>query len=230
MTKINDDESTRRVLGGCPLFSRLSPSSVESLVEAASWREFQADQTVFSQGDVCPGVFVVDKGVVRIFCDGTDGKRHILHLCGPGQSFAEVAVFADFALPASASSVQASRCVLVPAPAIQKLIATEHDFCRQMLAGMAFWTRHFTELLGDLVLLDSSERVMNYLSALPTNDQGFTVLPAAKKEIASHLNLSSETFSRALRHLKERGKIYRTTDHQIKIREGDTIDRLQNFN
>lgn len=130
-------------------------------------------------------------------------------------------MFADFALPASAICVEPTRCVIIPADFLQQLIATDHDFCRQMLAGMAYWTRHFTELLRDIVLRDASERVASYLRSLPQVDGGFVDLPAPKKDIANHLNLTSETFSRTLRRLADNGCIELTAGRRVRLIDGD---------
>ncbi len=206
-----------QVIRACPLFAGLHPSRIDTLASAARVEDFESGETIFQQGDACPGVFIVERGLVRICCEGTSGQRHVLHLCGPGQSFAEVAVFANFTMPAVASCVEPTRCVRIPADFMQHLIDTDHEFCRQMLEGMAHWTRHFTELLGDIVLRDASDRVAIYLAALPRDDDGLVELPGPKKDIANHLNLTSETFSRTLRRLSDRGQIELTQGRRIRV-------------
>lgn len=210
-------QSSLSALRSCALFAGLSDENVQSLASASSVREFSTGELIFHQGDRCPGVFVVQSGLVRIHCQGPGGQQHVLHLCTPGQSFAEVAVFADFDLPASAVCVEPTVCTIIPAPFLQNLVATDHAFCRQMLAGMAYWTRHFTERLRDIVLRDASDRVVSYLRSLPHADGGFVDLPAPKKDIANHLNLTSETFSRTLRRLADDGQVELTAGRRIRL-------------
>lgn len=208
-------------LQSCSLFAGLSPENVQSLASASRVQEFEAGELIFEQGDPCPGVFVVQSGLVRIYCQGPGGQQHVLHLCTAGQSFAEVAVFAGFALPASAVCVEPTVCVMIPSPFLQNLIASNHAFCRQMLAGMAYWTRHFTERLHDIVLRDASDRVASYLQSLSQADGGYVDLPAPKKDIANHLNLTSETFSRTLRRLADDGQIELTAGRRIRLLRRD---------
>ncbi|QDV62528.1 Crp/Fnr family transcriptional regulator [Crateriforma conspicua] len=215
--RIANDQPLERVILGCPLFAGLGPANIRSLALAARIQDFAAGELIFRQGEQCAGVYIVETGVVRVYCRGGGGQEHVLHLCGPGQSFAEVAVFADFDLPANAASVEATRCLFIPAEIIQDQIATNHDFCRQMLASMAFWTRHFTDLLSDIVLRDASDRILSYLQSLPRDATGIVDLPGPKKHIANHLDLTSETFSRTLRSLADRGHIEITSGRGIRI-------------
>jgi CRP/FNR family transcriptional regulator len=166
-------------------------------------QRMKAGEQLFSQGSSCPGLFVVDFGLVRVFRLGHQGQQHVLHLCGPDQTFAEVAAFGDFPVPASAVAVQDSACLMIPNDLLQRELATNHDLCRQLLVGMSFWVRHFVQLLDDIVLRDATSRIARYLNDLPTDADGQIQLPAPKKDIANHLNLTSETFSRVLRRLSD---------------------------
>lgn len=214
---ITNDQPPESVVRDCPLFAGLGPANIQLLASAAKVDDFAAGELIFKQGERCHGVYIVETGVVRVYCQGDEGHEHVLHLCGPGQSFAEVAVFADFDLPANAAAVEPTRCLLIPAEIIQNQIATNHDFCRQMVASMAFWTRHFTELLGDIVLRDASDRILSYLQSLPRDSTGMVDLPGPKKHIANHLNLTSETFSRTLRRLADRNQIEITSGRGIRV-------------
>lgn len=217
MTENSKDNTPDRVIRDCHLFAKLSHASIQAMSSVAVFRDFATGDELFHQGDACPGVFIVETGAVKIFCVASGGRHHVLHLAVPGQSFAEVAVFSDFAMPASASAVEPTRCLLIPADFIQDRIATDHAFCRQMLSSMAHWTRHFTELLGDIVLRDATDRVANYLTGLPRDDDGIVDLPGPKRDIANHLDLTSETFSRTLRRLADSGKIELAANRRIRI-------------
>lgn len=214
-----DREAIESLLKSCPLFGSLSQENFESIASVSRWRSFASGDTVFRQGDKCEYAYVIDSGRVRIFRSGVDGAEHVLHLCGPRQSFAEVAVFAGFDLPANAVAMEATKCVLIRADAFRAMLDSNHSMCRQMLSGMALWTRHFTELLDDLVLRDARDRVLKFLRTLPLRHDGTVELPGPKKDIANHLNVTSETFSRTLKRLAEEGSLELTRDRNILLRE-----------
>ncbi|MGB7329305.1 MAG: Crp/Fnr family transcriptional regulator [Rubripirellula sp.] len=211
------------------LFRGLDPDQIDTLAAVSVRKSFATGEMIFVQGNPCPGLFVVEVGLVRVFRNGAGGQQHNLHLCGPGQSFAEAAVFADFKLPASAMAMQTTQAVMIPTEAMQHALATNHTLCRQMLTGMSMWTQHFVQLLDNIVLRDASERIARILCSAPTDSSGALLLPGPKKDLANHLNLTGETFSRVLRRLSDQGLIEIDTNHSIRVVDAVELSKLSDL-
>ncbi len=213
------------VLGGCSFFARVESESQKRLIRMAVWRQFEKGEVVFREGEPAPGVFVVASGLVRIYKLAPNGKEHVLHLAGPGMTFAEVAVLGEFPCPAFAEAVEATKCLLLPIEPFSRALREDHRLCLQILSSMAVWVRSLVSLLEGIVLRDAAGRVAGYL--LQTHaEQGETIsLPALKKHIASHLNLTSETLSRTLRQLRE-DRLIRETDAGLVLEDLKGLQRI----
>jgi CRP/FNR family transcriptional regulator len=199
-----------RSLAACSFFSRVEAASLKRLIAMAVRREFAKGDVIFRDGDPAPGVFIVEKGLVRVYKLAPSGKEHVLHLAGPGMTFAEVAVLGAFPCPAFAEALEPTRCVLLPAALFQKALAEDHRLCLQILSGMAMWVKSLVSLLEDIVLRDAIGRVAGYLVEAQAEQGKPISLPGLKKHVASHLNLTSETLSRTLRQLREERLIAET--------------------
>lgn len=103
------------ILHRCDLFSAVPPAQFQRLATMARLCQFRKGQVVFQENDPCPGVFLVGQGLVRLFEKGPAGREHVLHMVGPGGSFAEVAAMGNFPVPASAEAVKKTACA-PPAP------------------------------------------------------------------------------------------------------------------
>lgn len=191
---------------GCRLFARLKPAARTRLASLAVLREAPRGRTLFRQGDDCPGVFVVGTGLVRVFKLAPSGKEHVLHLAGPGATFAEAAVIGGFACPAFAEAVEDSVVALLPTEAFMAFLASDHQACIDLLAGLAGWLHHVVDLLEDITLRDAAGRLARHLLQLAATD-GTVELPSQRKHLASQLNLTPETLSRTLRRLHDDGCI-----------------------
>jgi CRP-like cAMP-binding protein len=87
------------------------------------------------------------------------------------------------------------------------------------MIGMTLWVRHLVGLMEDVVLRDAAGRLARFLLASPAAADGTVELPGLKRHVASHLDLSSETFSRTLRRLVDAGLIAPPHGNRVRIRD-----------
>lgn len=217
------DDATVDIIRNCGLFCGLTDASFEKIRAIARTVRFRRGQIIFREGDACPGIYVVGDGSVRIFKIAPNGKEHVLHFAGPGMTFAEVAAIGQFNCPAFADVTEDSVCALIPQDGFRRIVSSDHAFCLEMMTGMAKWVHNLVGLLEDLVLRDATARVARHLIQSDTTaGRGEFSLPMRKRDLASHLNLTSETLSRTLRRLVDCGLI-ETHDQQLRIREPEKL-------
>ncbi len=213
------DRTAVEIIRGCGLFGGLTEASLEKVTRIARLVRFKRGQAIFREGDPCPGIYVVGEGTVRVFKSALSGKEHVLHFAHAGMTFAEVAAIGQFDCPAHADATEDSVCVLLPRVEFRRLVNEDHGFCIELMTGMARWVHQLVGLLEDLVLRDATARVARHLIMSDgTGGQGEFTLPMRKKDLASHLNLTSETLSRTLHRLVDCGLI-ETRGQRIRIFE-----------
>jgi CRP/FNR family transcriptional regulator, dissimilatory nitrate respiration regulator len=215
---MDTEADRRRILRKCQLLRGLSDDSRALLARIARVGRCAKGTTIFRQGDECPGLYCVDVGLVRVYQLAPNGKEHVLHFAESGMTFAEVAVIGDFSCPAFAEALEDTVYLLLPAHEFRALLHKHHPLCLELLLGMSHWIRQLVGLLEDLVLRDALGRVAGYLLRIDAGSGGGSfALPVLKKDLASHLNLTSETLSRSLRRLSEGGLIAASDGQQITV-------------
>ena len=60
------EKSKREVLADSPLFDNLLPPELAMLADLVTERDYQADDVVFSEGDVGDSLFVIADGTVQV--------------------------------------------------------------------------------------------------------------------------------------------------------------------
>jgi len=218
--------SVGQVLQSCGLFAQVDPSRRESLAAHSIVHNFDKGHLIVRQGQACPGIYVVDSGMVRVFKIGPNAKEHVLHMVGPGQTFVEVAALGGFGCPACAEAITNTRCVLIPIEPFRHAIETDHQLCLEMMAGLSFWVRHLVSLLEDVVLRDAVGRVACFLVEAERAEDGTVKLPGLKRHIASHLNLTSETFSRTFGRLIEAGLVVELDSNRVELRDPERLHEI----
>lgn len=216
---------TIAIIDRCRLFARVNPERRLRLSSIAVKQAFVRGRIIFRQDDPPPGIYVVGNGLVRVYKLAPSGKEHILHLAGPGQTFAEVAVMGQFNCPAFAEVIDDVEVALLPTELISGLLRTDHQLCLELLIGMSTWVHHLTGLLEDIVLRDAAGRVARHLLNC-AGESGVVVLPGLKKHLASHLNLTSETLSRTLRRFTDSGWMESLDDQRMRITDAASLQAV----
>jgi len=220
------DLNVAEILHGCRLFSKVQERGFQRLVVMARLCRFDKGQAIFREGGECPGVYVVGSGLIRVSKTAATGKQHVLHMVGPGRTFAEVAAIGGFPCPANAEAVVPSVCALLPLAPFKKALDEDHELCMGMMVGLATWAHQLVELLEDVVLRDAIGRLARYLLDAETGPEGLVELPTLKRHVASHLNLTSETLSRTIRRLVEAGLIEEFDANRVRLVHRQRLGRV----
>jgi CRP/FNR family transcriptional regulator len=214
------------ILEGCRWFSRVEERGFQRLAAMARVARFEKGATIFREKQPCPGVFVVGSGLVRVYKVAAHGKEHVLHMVGPGNTFAEVAAIGGFDCPANAQAVVPTECALLPCEPFRRLLEDDHSVCMGMMLGLTLWVRQLVDLLEDVVLRDAVGRLARYLLDADADAEDTVELPTLKRHVASHLNLTSETLSRTIRRLVEAGLIAELDGNRVRLLRRDRLQRV----
>jgi len=198
-------------LRNVPLFKEMDKEHLRYVAEHARSLKLKKDQFLFHKGDSCEGIYITVQGNIKISFLSMEGKEHVARIIGPGQTFAEAMAFLNKPSPATVQAITASTVLLVPSEVLFKCIHESPACACSMLAGLSRRLHLLVSELESVTLDSSQQRIIGFL--LQSHDEADDVneatitLAATKSTIASHLNLTPETFSRILHKLSQGGFI-----------------------
>lgn len=192
-------------LKACRTFGSMDAPMLERLAAIVRVKSFCARETIFGEGDLCTGFYLVTEGAVKVYKLSPEGKEHVLHLVWPGETFAEAALFMGDAYPAYAEAIRSTRALFFPRDAFVSLIREDPEISMRLLAGMAVWLRTLVSQVEVLALRDSASRLAHYLAQRCSD--GKVALEVAKSVLASHLGMTPETLSRLFYKMEANGLI-----------------------
>lgn len=201
---LNDVE----VLKNLPLFEGLPSKVVMNLLGNSVVRNYPRRTTLFVQGDKADRFFVVFSGWVKLYRQAADGTETVIQVFGPGESFAEAAMFGDGHYPVGAEIAGDARLLeVLNLPFRQQLIA-DPDLLFRMMATLSTRLKGFVHRTEQLTTRTSEQRVAAFLLQFCLSHDGNPVtlkLPYNKHLVAGRLGMKPETFSRALARLRQHG-------------------------
>ncbi len=205
--------TTSRGLKTIPIFSDLESSDLELLEAVAARRTLRRGEHLFFEDDPSVGFFALESGLIKIYKIAPDGREQVPYFIGPGQTFAIASLFGDGLYLANAEAVEPSKLWLIAKAPFLDLVRAEPELAVKLLAYFAQWMKRLLALVETLSLKNVEARLAEYILSCaqvegrPTDDGIVLSLDVEKKMIAAHLGTISETLSRSLKKLKDRGLI-----------------------
>jgi CRP/FNR family transcriptional regulator len=198
-----------------PFFEALAPADRTWMAGRAAARTFGAGEMVYLEGDPCSGLWMIEKGGIKVFKLNPEGTEHILHLLGPGDTFNEISALDGGPHPANAAAMTNAVCWLLPSEAVIQALHTYPGLAISVIGKLTLRVRTLVEHIESLALYPVAARMARFLlQQADSSTLGQTGITRAA--IAAHLATTPETVSRVLRSFEEAGAV-RFDRHQIVI-------------
>lgn len=212
-----------------PVFAGLSAHDQRQVAELAHPTHLKARESAYSADDHLSQLMVLHTGRVKIFRLSADGSEQIVRLLGPGEFTGETSVFTGQRPDDHATALDDSQLCVFRHDDLKALIRQHPEIGLRMLATVSERLSDTEGRLNSLTSRDVESRLANYLLGLPSTWRGRVAtvsLPLTKKDVASLLDTSPESLSRALSSLAGRGLIVIGAGRSVSIMQPDLLQRL----
>jgi CRP/FNR family transcriptional regulator, dissimilatory nitrate respiration regulator len=207
MTKVTKSQILA-TMKTAPMFSALDGGTLVSILDRCQVLSFSAGQQIFWPTQRAERFFLVLAGRVKIYQLSARGGEQILHLYGPGETFAEAVVLAERNYPAYAEAAAECQLLAIRRNTLKSIIAERADVALGMLAGLSSKLQEFNRLIERLSLKDVPARLAGWLLDASKGGQVSTIhLTQTKRQLASQLGTVPETLSRTLAKFKAAGLV-----------------------
>lgn len=208
---MSEPSSVASSLASVALFSGLSPEEVRLLALRFVRRHFSAGELLFSEGDPCRGLYIIDSGRLRIFKSSVSGREQVLAVEGPGSSVAELPVFDGGPYPASVSAVDDAQILFISRQDLRAFCLEHPEVALKMLAVVGARLRRLVGIIEELSFTTVRQRLVAALVRLAQTSGKRTghgvefELPGSHQEMAHQLGTVRELVSRNLMRLQAEG-------------------------
>src|SRR5215208_4984035 len=183
------------------------------LTERIVAKQFAAGELIFAEGEQCLGMYVVERGHVRIFKSSPGGREQVLSIDGPGSSVAELPVFDGGPYPASGSAVDDATVLLVRKQDFHALCLQHPEVALKVLRVVGARLRRLVGIIEELSFTTVRSRLAALLVRIAnaegkrTGDKCELMLPANNQELAAQIGTVRELVSRNLSRFQSEGLI-----------------------
>lgn len=205
-----------------PLFAELDEAAIVRLSERCVSRTVSAGHVLFTTGEECRGLYIIETGRVRIYRTNSEGREQVLHVEGPGRPVAELPLFDGGPYPASAVALEETRLVFLPRADFESLYRTNPDIAQAIIRALGRRLRHLVHVTETLAFRDVAARLALLLvgyaerTGRETPEGIELALDRTQEELAIEIGAARESVSRAMKQLRRKGLIRRIDrDHLL---------------
>jgi CRP/FNR family transcriptional regulator, cyclic AMP receptor protein len=200
-------------MGDGEFLAHLSDDDKGALVQAGRTRNSPARSRLFEQGDPGYEVLIVEHGAVKLTRASSDGREIVVAVRSDGAILGELSAIDGGLRSASATTLEATRLIVVPFTEFSNLLDMRASITRALLDVLADRVRETTDQAVEFGTVDALTRVCRRIvgfadaqSAAPADGDVLTI-PLTQQEIASLSGLSREAVVKALKSLRTLGWI-----------------------
>jgi CRP-like cAMP-binding protein len=191
-----------------PLFTDLSPAELALIATGAAIRRFDAGVIVFSEGDPCRELWIVQDGSVRVLKTAANGRNQLIAIERAGGSLSEVPVFDGGSYPATAQTASAATLLRLDADVFLRVCGEHPPLALKVIKVLGHRLRRMSRLVEDLSFSTVRGRLIVYLVHLAEEEGSTTFeLRENNEELAARIGTVRELVSRNLGRLHGEGWI-----------------------
>ena len=168
--------------------------------------ETEKGESIFFEGEKANFLYYIINGSVKLYRLNDEGKVANIKVVKRGEVFADIVLFDECRYPVNAESLGQSNILCLRVKALKEILLGD----RKLIEGFIIMlTKRIKYLVNkiDMLELDSAEnRLLSYLQELRyTRNSNEIILDLSKKEIAEVIGIRTETLSRLLKKMNNKG-------------------------
>jgi CRP/FNR family transcriptional regulator len=214
------------------LFAELDDTALRLVASRCVVRSAPRGTLLFSAGETCRGLYIIESGRVRIFRTSPDGKEQVLHVEGPGHSVAELPLVDGGVYPASAMTLDDCRLGFLARADFERLYRSSPDIADGIIRSLGRRLRHLVQVTETLAFRDVAARLALLVagfaddSDVRSSDGVEVTLARSQRELALEIGTARESVSRALKQLARRGLVVPLGGDRLLVPD---VERLRQF-
>jgi CRP-like cAMP-binding protein len=200
------------------IFSNLIPGEVSDLNEHKTCNFYKKNQTVFVEGSFPRGVFCINKGKVKIFARGDEGKEQIVHIAKEGDVVGFRAMLSGDSYKLSAETLEDANICFVAKEEFLSMLDTKTGMRDAILKELSKELGERAIFITNLAQKTVRERLA-YSLLLLQDVYGEEPINLSREDLANFVGTATETLIRLIKDFKEEGFI------DVQVRKVRILDK-----
>ncbi|MGB3781164.1 MAG: Crp/Fnr family transcriptional regulator [Tunicatimonas sp.] len=219
---------------GHSLFGTLCNQELTTISDSKSCTVYRKGQVLFHEGTRPLGVFCINRGKVKIYKLGYDGKEQITHIAHDGGLLGYKALIAEETYTVSAETLEDCTICFLPKSTFLQTLQESSEFNQRIMKQVCHELGLMTENLTHQAQRTVRERLAITLLKLKdtygmdAHDEGSIEINLTRDDLANMVGTATETLIRLLHEFKD-DRLISTQGRKIRIEDPSGLARTANL-
>ena len=216
------------------VFGGLCSQTVSTVNAYKSTNNYRKGQILFHEGTRPLGVYCINKGKIKLYKLGNEGKEQIIQLAKQGDILGYRAMIGEEVYPVSAETLEESHVCFIPKQDFLQMISESKEIYARLFKHACHELGLMAQNVTNLAQKTVRERLAITLMMLkdtygvePTEDNK-VVINLTREDLANIVGTATETLIRLLHDFKE-DKIITTKGRKIILQNERELVRIANL-
>ncbi|HER07740.1 MAG TPA: Crp/Fnr family transcriptional regulator [Bacteroides sp.] len=215
-----------------PLFRHLNEEECNHISLNKITESYKRGSLIYQEGNRMKGFFCVQKGIIKIFKTGFDGKEQIIRFAKPGDIIGYRSVISNE--PACTSTEVIEDCIVchIPPQILMTLIKTNGDFALELMKLSCKELGEANSFITDIAQKTVRERLAEILLYLDNefgmDQNGVLNIFLTREELSNIVGTATESIIRLLSEFKNE-KLIELNGRKIKILDRPGLKLIANI-
>jgi len=213
------------------LFKYLNPDEMEAINFEKDFRQYKRGDILYQEGNRISGFFCINKGIIKVFKTGFDGKEQIIRFAKKGEIIAYRSVLSNELACTSAKVIEDCDVCFIPSEILISFIKTNPVYALELLRLACHELGEANSFITDIAQKTVRERLAEILLLLyhdfDVDEQNFLKISLTREELANLIGTATESVIRLLSEFKA-DKLVELNGRRIKLLNIRGLEKISN--
>lgn len=213
------------------IFHKLSPEQLEYLNNAKSCNVVKKGRILYEEGNRITGIFCINKGILKVYKTGIEGKEQIIKFAKPGEVIGYRSVINSEPACTSVKILEDAVLCHINSQDLYHLLRENSEFAIELLQIACKELGEANNYITDIAQKSVRERLAEILLHLKDefglNKDDIINIALTREELANIIGTATESVIRLLSEFKNEG-IIELQGRKIKLLDLNKLKRISN--
>jgi CRP-like cAMP-binding protein len=213
------------------VFRHLTKDESEKLNFDKDFRHYKRGDVLYHQGNRINGFYCINKGIIKVFKTGIDGKEQIIRFAKSGDIIAYRSVLSNEPACTSATVIEDCQVCFIPSETLISFIKNNTAFSFEILKiachELGEANSYITDIAQKTVRERLAEVIIQLVNDFGLDEEKYLKISLTREELANIVGTATESVIRLLSEFKTDNYI-EITGRKIKILNYKGLEKISN--